>query len=77
MLASTGRPEDTEAAKRWYEAAARPAAHQAWRAIIGCLQPTLPAARMAAAMKNAAHDRSLPVNEVEDTKGKSVQEGAT
>jgi TPR repeat protein len=23
MLASTGRPEDTEAAKRWYEAAAQ------------------------------------------------------
>lgn len=35
MLASTGRPEDTEAAKRWYEAAARqghvPACKELWQ----------------------------------------------
>jgi len=45
--------------------------------IAGCLQPALPPARMAAAMKDADHDHSVAVNEVKDPKGKSVQKGAT
>jgi hypothetical protein len=40
---------------------------------VGCLQPTLPPARMAAAMQDADHDCSVAVNEEKDPKGKSVQ----
>jgi hypothetical protein len=40
---------------------------------VGCLQPTHPPARMAAAMQDADHDCSVAVNEEKDSKGKSVQ----
>jgi hypothetical protein len=40
---------------------------------VGCLQPTLPSARMAATMKDADHYCSVAVNKEKDPKGKSVQ----
>lgn len=40
---------------------------------VGCLQPALPPARMAAAMQDADYNCSVAVNEEKDPKGKSVQ----